>query len=129
MARLLLVDDDPAGVELRRLILTRLGYVCAVALDREQAMRLLLETKPELIVLDLRLPALDDGLALIREIHAASPAGILVLSGFPGDLHGRPEAALVHGVLSKPVRPEKLVLQISELLTSRGPEPGTSPER
>lgn len=65
---------------------------------------------PESVVLDLRLPDAEDGLALIREFRAASPElNIVVLSGWPADIEGRSEAALVDRILAKPVRSEVLL--------------------
>jgi CheY-like chemotaxis protein len=109
MARVLVVDDDPAGIEIRRLILERRGHQVATATDAEHARSAFGEVAPETVVLDLRLPELADGLALIREFRAAAPAlRIVVLSG-AADLEGREEAALVDEVLTKPVRSERLL--------------------
>jgi len=80
MARLLLVDDDTAGLELRKLILEREGHQVSAAADVAAARSLFLETRPDSVVLDLRLPEtealLADGrpiaearAALLEEIH------------------------------------------------------------
>ena len=111
MARGLLVDDDAAGLELRKLILERHGYKCAVAFDPQQA-SFLLGTKPDVVVLDLRMPSLEEGLALIRAIRARSEVRIIVLCGQPEDLRDQPESNMVHAVLAKPVRPEQLIAAI-----------------
>ena len=110
MARLLLVDDDKAGLELRQLIFEREGHQVSAAADVVRARSLFLETSPESVVLDLRLPETGDGLALIREFRAAAPGvRIVVLSGWTPDLDGKPEARMVDQLLSKPVRSALLV--------------------
>ena len=110
MLRLLLVDDDHDGVEIRRLILERAGYDVFVKRTADGARRLFAEISPEIVMLDLRLPELQDGLALIREFREASAAlKIIVLAGMASDLKGRPEEQLVDAVLAKPLRSEKLV--------------------
>jgi CheY-like chemotaxis protein len=110
MARVLVVDDDAAALPLRKLILEREGYEVYAAADPVNARALLVGANPEIAVLDLRLPEASDGLALIRDLKAARPAiRIIVLSGWPLDLEGTPEAALVDRVLTKPIRTATLV--------------------
>ncbi len=115
MLRLLLVDDDRVGVEIRRLIFERAGYQVLVEGTGEGARRAFTESSPELVVLDMRLPDIEDGLALIREFRAQAPqVHIIVLTGLAGDLHGRPEEHMVDAVLAKPFRSERLVRALAK---------------
>ena len=110
MARLLVVDDDAAALALRKLILEREGYEVSAAADPPSARVLFAETQPKIVILDLRLPEAVDGLALIRDFRAAIPGvRIIVLSGWPPDLEGTPEAAMVDQVLTKPIRTTALL--------------------
>src|SRR5437763_12079434 len=72
--------------------------------------------EPDVLLMDLRLPELNDGLALIRRAREISPAKIVVLSGWLGDLESRPEQQFVHRVLAKPVRANTLQRHITELV-------------
>ena len=76
MARVLLVDDDSAGLELRKLIFEREGHQIFAATDPVRALALFTEVQPDCVVLDLRLPEAADGLALIRELRGASPSSV-----------------------------------------------------
>ena len=108
-----MVDDDPAGLELRRLVLQRRGYDVTAAADAGQARAAFQETAPETVIMDLRLPNPEDGMALIREFRALAPTvRIVVLSGASTDLDGRPEASMVDEVLGKPVRSERMLVAI-----------------
>lgn len=110
MPRVLLVDDDAAALSLRKLIVERDGYEVAAAADPESARVLFAETQPEVVVLDLRLPEAADGLALIRDFRAANATvRIIVLTGWPPDLEGTPEAAMVDQILTKPIRTAALL--------------------
>jgi len=110
MARVLLVDDDAAALHLRKLILEREGHHVWIASDPTSARERFLETRPESVVMDLRLPEAADGLALIREFRAAAPdIRIIVLAGWTPDLEGTPEAQMVNLVLAKPIRTATLV--------------------
>jgi DNA-binding response OmpR family regulator len=107
--RLLVVDDDPAGLEIRKLILERRGHTVITAGDAAGARAAFQASAPETVILDLRLPRTEDGIALIREFRAATPSvRIVVLSGAT-DLEGREEAKLVDQILIKPVRSERLL--------------------
>jgi DNA-binding NtrC family response regulator len=115
MARVLLVDDDAAALELRNMILEREGHRVSMASEPATARALFVETHPECVVLDLRLPEATDGLALIREFRAAAPdVRIIVLAGWPLDLEGTPEAQMVNLVLAKPIRTATLVDALAE---------------
>jgi CheY-like chemotaxis protein len=109
MARVLLVDDDAGGLEIRKMLLEREGHRVATASDAAAARDRFRETAPECVILDLRLPSPEDGLALVREFRQAGPdVRIIVLAGWSADLEGRPEQELVDEVLAKPVRSERL---------------------
>jgi len=108
MARVLVVDDDAAALEIRKLILERAGHQVTLASDVEQARA---AARPEVVVLDLRLPRVEDGLSLIREFWAAD-VRIVVLCGNRGDLDGREEESMVDEILAKPARSEELLKAI-----------------
>jgi DNA-binding response OmpR family regulator len=115
MARVLLVDDDAASLDLRKVILEREGHQVSVASDLATARALFAETQQESVVLDLRLPEAKDGLALIREFRAAAPdVRIIILAGWPLDMEGTPEARMVNLVLAKPIRTATLVDALAE---------------
>ena len=105
-----MVDDDPVGVAIRREVLELAGHDAVAASTAAEARRYFAEHAPEWVILDLRLPASEDGLALIREFKAASPRlRIFVLTGWQQDLDGRPERELVDQVFLKPARMERLL--------------------
>ena len=115
MARVLLVDDDAAGLDLRKIILEREGHQISIASDPASARTRFAETQPDCVVLDLRLPEAKDGLALIREFRTAAPdVRIIVLAGWPLDIEGTPEAQMVNLVLAKPIRTATLVGALAE---------------
>ena len=115
MARVLLVDDDAAGLDLRKVILEREGHQVSMASEPATARALFAETQPESVVLDLRLPEAKDGLALIREFRDAAPdVRIIVLAGWPLDLEGTAEAEMVNLMLAKPIRTATLVNALAE---------------
>jgi DNA-binding response OmpR family regulator len=110
MARVLLVDDDADALAIRKLIFENDGHQVVMASTAGSAREQFHAEMPDGVILDLRLPDAEDGLALIREFRDASRKVIIVvLSGCCSDLEGRIEAWMVDLVLSKPVRSEVLL--------------------
>ena len=114
MARVLVVDEDAAGLEIRKVVLERHGHSVTAASDAASARAAFHQIVPQAVILDLRLPELDDGLALIREFRAASPSlRLIVLAGWSADLDGRAEAAMVDEIIGKPASSQRLVDAVS----------------
>ena len=59
MARVLVIDDEPDVLLLCRINLAHAGHEVLEALDGETGLRLARESQPDVIVLDLMLPAMD----------------------------------------------------------------------
>lgn len=77
MPTLLLVDDDSQLVDLLAAALAR--YTIVTAADGEAALHQLAMEKPDLVLLDLRLPIMD-GAVLLSRIRAVSQVPMIVLS-------------------------------------------------
>lgn len=78
MARLLLIDDDRALLEVLTLAFEDAGHSVLTALDGAQGARAIAEHTPELVVSDVNMP-LVDGFALCRKLRAAGNAVPLIL--------------------------------------------------
>ena len=116
MARVLLVDDDPDQLEIRTLLVEQAGHHVRVARNAAEAEAACQALAPQLLVMDLRLPRTEDGLALIRLVReTAAGARIIVLTGWPSGLSQSPEAAMVDLLLSKPVHTRRLLEAIARL--------------
>lgn len=116
MAHLLVVDDEPTLLRLEKEILQTAGHRVQTAESVDETVNLLRESKPDVVVMDLRLPDTKDGLALIRTIDEMSKSSkIVVLSGWPAELNDAPERKLVHRLFAKPLRMNVLLQAIAEL--------------
>jgi DNA-binding response OmpR family regulator len=78
-AKILVVDDDKKTVELIKLYLEKDGYRVLVAYDGQRALELARQKRPDLVVLDLMLPAID-GLDICRILRAESKIPIIMLT-------------------------------------------------
>jgi DNA-binding response OmpR family regulator len=117
MARVMLVDDDPNSLEMRRMILGRAGHTVFLAPSADKARQLARMMEMEVAVLDVRLPRPEDGLSLIRDLREAHPRlKMVALLGIPPDLEGKPEANMLQDILEKPIRTERLIESIAAVL-------------
>ena len=110
--RIVLVDDHALCRNGLSDLLRQRGNMQVVAAtgDAEQVVPLLREHRPDLVVLDLRMPNVD-GLTLLRRIRAEgvdTPALILTMSDAEADL-GAALRAGVRGYLLKDMEPEEVI--------------------
>lgn len=109
--KVLVVDDDQDQRQLRSQLLAQHGFESLEAPDRTIAKSMAIEHRPGAVVLDLGLPTLDDGLALIRELRSLDwEIRLIVLTGRQRSaFESRPEAKLVNDLLIKPISTAKLI--------------------
>ena len=67
--KVLVAEDDPSLSQILSSRLTRAGIEVVKAKDGEEALRVIRETKPDLILLDLILPGKYDGFEVLQKIQ------------------------------------------------------------
>ena len=77
--KILVVDDESAILQTLRFNLERSGYAVVTAGDGRSAIAMAQREQPDLIVLDIMLPALD-GVEACKEIRKFSPVPIIMLT-------------------------------------------------
>src|SRR5262245_33806616 len=70
--RVLVVDDEPNLLELRRVLLERFGYHVIVAASGQQALEIFRRTAVDAVILDYRMPGMNGG-QTAREIRNLDP--------------------------------------------------------
>jgi len=126
MPKILVVDDDPDFVESTRMMLEPNGYTVVNAANGAQGLRKLAEEKPDLVILDVIMSTVLDGLSMsqkMSENQAYKDVPILMVTSiantdyaalFPTD-----EYINISGFLTKPISTEQLLSQIQRLLRQR----------
>lgn len=119
--RILAVDDDPMVLRaLRRLLVgARPGWEIDTAESGDAALQLL-ESKPyDVVVTDLHMPGLD-GVALLARLKTEQPTLMRVIhSSHVESLAPGLAEQLAHAVLTKPGRPDELVVVLDWALEQR----------
>jgi two-component system, OmpR family, KDP operon response regulator KdpE len=82
--RALVVEDDPNIVDLVRSNLAVRGFDTVVSTDGQLALQLLETEEPDIVLLDLMLPAVD-GFELCRQIRERSAVAVIVVSARGGE--------------------------------------------
>lgn len=119
--RILLVEDEPLTAEVFARALMRDGHVVDVARDGLQALRVLREHPPSVVVLDMSLPA-RSGADVVRDLRARGHVDlpVVVVSGSDRRQTTLTAAELVPGAwLVKPVKPRDLVALVRDLTQQR----------
>jgi two-component system, cell cycle response regulator DivK len=119
MKRVLVVDDKATSRELIRTVLENTGYAVTEAGDGAEAVRLARQIEPDLILLDLQMPALD-GFGALHQLRADPrfadlPIVALTASAMQGDRE-KALAAGFTGYITKPVTLMTLRAELSRLL-------------
>jgi CheY-like chemotaxis protein len=119
MAKVLIVDDDPDCVELLTIHLLRRGHTIVGAKDGPDALELASWERPDLIVLDLRMPSVDGirVIEILRGNDLTADTPVILMSAADRDWATRrlPSDPLVR-FLEKPLDFDKLNGMIAELL-------------
>ena len=125
--RVLAVDDDPQALRYVRDALLKSGYTPVVTGDPEEALRLVGEEKPDLILLDLMLPG-TDGIELMKDILGAGDVPVIFLSAYGRDeLIARAFDMGAVDYVVKPFSPTELAARIRAALRKRAASEPSEP--
>jgi two-component system alkaline phosphatase synthesis response regulator PhoP len=116
MTTILVVDDEPKIAQLARDYLEHAGFRVATAADGRGALRAVNRERPDLIVLDLRLPDMD-GLDVTRALRQSSSVPIIMLTARSEEADKLVGLELgADDYMTKPFSPKELVARVRAVL-------------
>lgn len=119
MATVLLVEDNPANMELATFLLQSVGHVVLTAKDAEAALTLARGEHPELILMDIQLPGMDglEATALLKRDEGTRKIPVIALTALAmkGD-EEKIRAAGCDGYVSKPLAYKEFLATIAAVL-------------
>jgi twitching motility two-component system response regulator PilG len=119
-AGILLADDSPVARRFAAKLLRDHGYRVEVALDGFEALGMLFELKPDLLLLDSRIPRLNgfQACALVKQAPGFADLPVVILSD-GGMLYGRVRAHLAgaRSCLPKPFTADELLNAVAGALS------------
>jgi len=119
VAKVLIIEDNPANMRLAVFLLESAGHSVLGATDAEAGLTLAREEHPDLILMDIQLPGID-GLEATRQLKAdeatrAIPVIALTALAMKGD-EERIRAAGCDGYIAKPIRYQEVLATIAAQL-------------
>jgi DNA-binding response OmpR family regulator len=113
---ILVVEDEPRIVELVRDYLVHGGFTVLVASDGKEALRTARTGRPDLVILDLGLPALD-GLDVARALRREGEVPIIMLTARTEESDKLVGLELgADDYMTKPFSPKELVARVRAVL-------------
>jgi CheY-like chemotaxis protein len=123
MAKILVVDDDPDFVEFCRIVLQKDGHTVVSAAGGGEALDKIVEDPPDLIVLDVIMDTVLDGLSVAQALGDRpeyKDIPIIMITSIANSDYAElfPTDEYVHLdiFLTKPVSPERLTKEVNRLL-------------
>jgi len=115
--RILVIEDNPANMELMTYLLRAYGYALLTAVDGESGLETAAREAPDLIICDVHLPRLD-GYAVVRILKRHPvlrniPAIAVTALAMVGDREKLLDAGF-DGYISKPIDPETFIGEIAK---------------
>ena len=121
MARVLIVEDNPANMTLAKFLLESAGHTVLSATDAEAGLTLARDEQPNLILMDIQLPGMDglEATALLKHDRATHGIPVIALTALAmkGD-EERIRAAGCDGYIAKPLAYREFLAVISEHLAA-----------
>jgi two-component system cell cycle response regulator DivK len=131
MAKVLVVEDNPANMKLTSLLLHSAGHNVLPAVDAESGLRLALTEQPDLILMDIQLPGMDGlaATALLKQDPATASIPVIALSALAMKADKeRSQTAGCDAYIVKPLRYKELYAVMDHLLKApRPPDPRAMP--
>jgi len=79
--RILVIDDNPSVVDIVGRCLREEGYGVLTALTSDEGLKLVILSRPELVLLDLALPG-TNGIELLKRIRSTNPSiRVIIVTG------------------------------------------------
>ena len=124
--KIVIIDDDPEICDAMSNILSQNGYQVFTALDTRKGHQLFVDTRPDLLILDIMMETMDEGLNFATEVKkndGVFGVPILIVSARPPVENGYGRALdedldWIHAdiFMEKPVEPEELIHNVKLLV-------------
>jgi DNA-binding response OmpR family regulator len=126
MALIAIIDDDPDIIEASTIVLKSKGYDVISASNPDDGFRIVIDEKPQLIILDVMMDEPDDGFFLAQKFRREGiKTPILMYTSVSktiGFEYGSGEMVPVDDFVEKPISPDQLVEKVETLLQKSNKE-------
>jgi two-component system cell cycle response regulator DivK len=124
MNTILIVEDNEKNMKLARDVLQSKGYATLEAVTGEEGVRLAIDRKPDLVLMDIQLPGIN-GIEALRQVRAEPACARIPVVAFTASVtptdRSQISAAGFDGFLSKPVNLKEFLETVKRLLEAGRP--------
>ena len=132
MAKILVIEDNPANMKLATLLLHHVGHTVLCAVDAETGLTMARSEQPDLILMDIQLPGMD-GLAateLLKQDMATATIPVIALTAMAmKEDQEKTRVAGCDAYIAKPLRYQELYAAINSLLPNTNSPTGNEINR
>jgi two-component system, cell cycle response regulator DivK len=124
MARILIIEDNPANMKLASLLVRNAGHTVLCAVDAETGLTLAHADQPDLILMDIQLPGMDGlaATALLKQDPATAAIPVIALTAMAmKEDQEKTKVAGCDAYIAKPLRYQELYEAIDILLVKGEP--------
>jgi DNA-binding response OmpR family regulator len=124
MQTVLIVDDEPDIVILLRLALEAAGYSTVEATDGREALEVIRDARPDVVLLDIMMPGMD-GWSTLEHLEETGehPRVIMVTAKTASRDHDRAMELGADDFVTKPFEPDDLLERMRRVLPADGDQP------
>lgn len=120
MTKIAIIDDDPDILDASSVVLTSKGYEVITAANPDDGYKIVKESKPDLIILDVMMNEPDDGFFLAQKFRKEKIFTPIIMytsvSKSIGVDFGISEMVPVDDFVEKPISPDELIEKVEKLL-------------
>ena len=119
MSTILIVEDNEKNMKLARDVLQARGYVTLEAVTGEDGVRMAIERKPDLVLMDIQLPGIN-GIEALRQVRADPECARIPIVAFTASVmssdRSQITAAGFDGFLGKPINLKEFLETVKQVL-------------
>ncbi len=119
MSTILIVEDNEKNMKLARDVLQSRGYVTLEAVTGEDGVRMAIEKKPDLVLMDIQLPGIN-GVEALRQMRADPACARIPIVAFTASVmtadRSQFSAAGFDGFLGKPINLKEFLETVKRML-------------
>jgi len=120
MSLIAIIDDDPDIREASTIVLNSKGYETVTASNPKEGYDVVINKKPDVIILDVMMDEPDDGFFLAQKLRKEKITTPIIMytsiSKTVGMDYGKSEMVPVDDFVEKPVSPDELVQKVEKFL-------------
>lgn len=113
--KILIVDDDSDSLMLEQTVVQRLGFYSQIAINGLDAIKMIKEDEPDIILLDIFMPQMD-GFETLEFLNNEYNIPVIIITAGGSKTINKLKAMNIHHHIQKPITPTKLQKEIDKCI-------------